>query len=112
MKKFMRISGFALLELLAVLVIIAIITGVYFNRGESTKNEISTYQRNMEQSKGAACMANRVALRTSIQMWQLSNPGQALTVENLQKANINVPKCPEDGTYDFKDGQIVCSVHP
>jgi prepilin-type N-terminal cleavage/methylation domain-containing protein len=107
-----RQNGFVFLELLVVLVVIAILAGSYFNRSNSPKGEEGTYQRSMTRSNDAACLANRVSLRTSIQMFQLNNPGQPVTTENMQKVGMNPATCPEGGSYGFtKEGTILCSKH-
>jgi hypothetical protein len=100
-----------LLELLIVLVVIAILAGSYFSRNQST-GEQSSYQRTMSRSNDAACKANRATLRSMIEMYRLNNPGKPVTTENLKKAGMNPPSCPQGGVYGFKkDGTILCSIH-
>lgn len=102
--------AFVLIELLLVLIVIAILAGGYFGTKGSDDSK-STYQRSMDTSRNSACLANRVSLRTQIQMFQMNNPGKPVTTENLQAAGYSVATCPDGGAYGFKDGQILCSKH-
>lgn len=106
-------GGFVMLELLIVLVVVAILAGSYFGRGSGPKGDSqSTYERSMSKSQDAACLANRQALRTSIEMFKMNYPQTAVTTENMQKAGYSVATCPEGGSYGFtKEGTLVCSKH-
>lgn len=104
-------GGFVLIELLLVLVVIAILAGGFFHKGTPTSQ--STYQMSMSRSKDAACKANRSTLRTTIEMFKMGHPGEPVTMENMQKAGVNLPTCPEGGAYGYTaDGNIICSKHP
>jgi prepilin-type N-terminal cleavage/methylation domain-containing protein len=112
MKKSLRNNGFVLLELLIVLVVVAILAGGYFSKNRTGENAQSTYQMSMQRSNNTACIANRAALKTQIQMFKMNNPTTPVSTENLQKASINVPVCPQKGAYGFTpDGNILCSYH-
>lgn len=112
MMKRMRNSGFVFLELLIVLVVIAILAGGYFSKNRTGDNAQGTYQMSMQRSNNTACIANRSALKTQIQMFKMNNPTTPANTENLTKAGISIPVCPQNGAYGFlQDGNIVCSVH-
>jgi prepilin-type N-terminal cleavage/methylation domain-containing protein len=101
-----------LLELLIVLAVLAILAGGYFARNQTSENKQSVYEMSMQRSNSAACIANRAALRTQIEMFRINNPSTPITTENLQKAGVNVPTCPQGGAYGFlPDGRILCSIH-
>jgi len=105
-------SGFMLLELLLVIIVIAILAGGYFARDRGAA-ERSTYQHTMSRTDDAVCKANRATLRTQIEMFRLSNPGKPVTSSNLKAAGIQVPTCPQGGVYVFQaDGSITCTRHP
>jgi prepilin-type N-terminal cleavage/methylation domain-containing protein len=106
-------GGFVLLELLVVLVVVAILAGSYFGRGGPKSDSQSTYERSMSKSNDAACLANRQALRTSIEMFKMNYPQTPVSTENLQKAGYSVATCPDGGSYGFtKEGTLICSKHP
>lgn len=106
--------GFVLIELLVVLVVIAMLAGAYFNHNpDGGAGSESTYERSMARSNDAACLANRSALRTSVEMFRMNNPSTPVTTENLQKAGYSVATCPDGGAYGYtKEATLLCSKHP
>jgi len=109
-----RMQGFAFIEILLVLVVIAILMGWYFREGSPTEQAASQYQHSMDRSKSAACAAGRSAMRTSVQMYAMQNPGVAITKDGLAAANIRLDTiCPEQGEITVaSDGTLLCSKHP
>lgn len=104
--------GFVLIELMLVLVVIAILAGGYFARNRAAGDQSSTYQMSINRSNNAACLANRTVLKTSIEMYRMSNPNQPVDTEHMQKAGFSVPSCPQGGVYGFQaDGTITCTKH-
>ncbi|MBX7246017.1 MAG: prepilin-type N-terminal cleavage/methylation domain-containing protein [Candidatus Sumerlaeaceae bacterium] len=104
-------SGFALIELLLVLIVISILMGSYFSRNNNPNDPRSTYQMSMSKAKDTACVANRAVLRSMIEIYRMNNPGKAVNTENLKAAGNNPPSCPSGGAYGFlADGRILCSV--
>lgn len=104
--------AFALLELLLVLVVIAALVGGYFTVSGNSASEQSVYQATMSRSKNTACKANRTVLQSNITMFKVAHPGEEATLENMAKAGINLPKCPEGGTYTIGPNEtIVCDKH-
>lgn len=105
-------KAFGLLEILLVVAVLAILMGGYFTYDRSVQQSASTYQMSMQRSNNAACLANRSALRSQAQMFQINNPSTPLTIENLRAAGMSVPGCPRGGEYQFlPDGNIHCSLH-
>ena len=105
--------GFAFLELLLVLIVIAVLASSYFAVNRNAGDSRSTYQSSMGRANDAACKANRAVLKSMIEMYRLNNPGKAVNTENLKAAGNNPPACPNGGSYGFlPDGRIICSKHP
>ena len=113
-KSFVKQRAVAMLELIIVVVVIAILSGWYFSKGGNSAQEAaSQYQHSMERSNNTACLASRTGLKTSIQLWQMQNPGKPVNAENLSAANINTKVCPEQGQISItSSGDLVCSKHP
>ncbi len=108
-----RRYGFAFLEIIIVLVVIALMAGWYFRKGDNPHAQAaSQYQHSMERANNTACLASRQAVRGSIQIQTMQNPGQPVTKEALEKAGIRVNVCPEGGDITVSpDGTLTCSKH-
>lgn len=108
-----RRGGFAFLEIIVVVVILALLAGWYFRDGSNPHQQAaSQYQQSMERANNTACLASRQAVRGQIQIQAMQNPGQAVTKEALEKAGIRVNVCPEGGTITVSpDGSLLCSKH-
>lgn len=106
-------GGFAFLELLLVLIVIALMSGWYFRDGGNPHQQAaSQYQQSMDRSKSTACIAGRSAMRSAVLTYTMQNPGQPVTAEALQKAGVNLNICPEAGVITVSpDGALLCSIH-
>lgn len=106
-------GGFAFLEILLVVIVIAVMSSWYFSKGGSQQQAASQYQRSMDTSKSAACIAGRSSMRTAIISWQMQNTGKPLTKEALAQSNINIANiCPEKGEITINpDDTLSCSIH-
>ena len=108
-----RRGAFVLLELLLVVAVLLILSGGYFGYRKLTAGqERSTYDATVEKGASAACLANRAALRSSVEIFRMQNPRTPPTTETLARAGIRFPPCPGGGFYGVApDGAIVCSKH-
>lgn len=104
--------AFALLELLLVLAVLAVLGGFYFSRGSVSRPTRSSYEHTVDRSTGAACAANRTAMRSSLEIFRMNNPRAPLTTESLRMSGIILPRCPEGGSYTIApDGSLICPNH-
>lgn len=109
-----KYRGFAYIELILMLVVIAILMGWYFQRGGGGAHQeaASQYQHSMDRGNATACIANRTTMRTQIITMSMQNPGQPITRESLMQAGVNLNLCPEGGQINVSpDGSMSCSIH-
>lgn len=106
-------SGFALIEIILVLVIIGVLSGWYFSKGSSPSEQAaSQYKYSMDKSKATACLASRTAVRSAIMAYSMQNTGKPLTKEGLAQAGIKIDVCPEQGVVSINpDGTLSCATH-
>ena len=107
-------SGFTLVELIMVIVIIGILSAV----------AVPKFVDLTGAANGAKCAANRGAINSAVAMTYATivanNPAQAGWLAAATLANVNdsmfatgsVPGCPIAGeTYTLANGQVTCSLH-
>ncbi|HPB31085.1 MAG TPA: prepilin-type N-terminal cleavage/methylation domain-containing protein [Candidatus Sumerlaeota bacterium] len=102
--------GFTLIGVLIALVIVMILAGHYFKKDEETQRNYVETQ--LDKSRDAACAVNLRNLEGAISMWQINHTGEKVTVENLRRDGINIPRCPDNQDYIIKeDGLVYCPIH-
>ncbi len=106
--------GMGVLELLIAVVIIMVLTSMYFGRDKKTiKDQVVEYQTSVERTQSVACSVNRNTLRASIQEFQMQSPGVPVTTDTLTAARVRIPNCPDGGVISFDTaGNAECSLHP
>lgn len=62
-------------------------------------------------SEAVVCRTNRNMMRTAINHFRSSHPGETVTMEALESAGVAVPECPAGGQYTIEAGRVVCSIH-
>jgi competence protein ComGC len=101
--------GFYLIGLLIVLAIIGML--MYKELGPDEKG-VSQAIATIDRSKVAACTVNRSTFHTQIIAWMAMHREEPMTMENLNKAGVTPPACPEGGKLSFDaNGDVYCSVH-
>ncbi|MCX7017666.1 MAG: prepilin-type N-terminal cleavage/methylation domain-containing protein [bacterium] len=106
-------SAFAFIELLLVLVVLAILASGYFGVTGNLAQNRATYETSITRANDTACKANRTVMRTTIQLYSISNPGKPVTIEAMRQTGQNLPTCPGGGQYKIQpDGTITCGKHP
>lgn len=92
-------SGFTLVELIIVLVILAILSGI----GLLALNKISS------QASEVVCISNR---KMCYSTWQITRIEQTLTLDTYcQEYQLQQTVCPERGTVSASGDLLICSFH-
>ena len=126
-----RRRGFGLVELLVVIVLLAVLAGVYFvwfspkrmkqvkeavESGEPTKvpaGPETVLGQALQKGQSVECLNNLRQLRAAIQMYVADN---GTYPPNLQALNLpNMMRCPVTGqayVYDPRTGAVKCPAHP
>lgn len=95
-------KGYSLVELLAVLVILGMISVI-------TVLSLDTL---IKKSKEEVCQANRIEIDKSYQVWLLSkNTTHSEMTFTTYLLELQTEPCPENGILIYTDGKISCSVH-
>ncbi len=101
---------FKIISLLIVVVAIMFST-IYalksFTETTGAKGPVST----LESTKQVACHANIQQLNQFIKQFKILHNGEPVTLENLKKAGLILPKCKAGGEYIIEDGKFICTIH-
>lgn len=112
-RSFRSESGFTLVELIMVIVIVGILSAV----------AVPKFINLTGAAQGAKCAANRGAINSAVSMTYAAkvaaDPTQAGWLGTATIANVvdsmfatgAVPGCPIGGTYTLTSGQVSCSTH-
>ena len=110
-----RRGGFVLIEIVVVLAIIVLLTGLYFGligRGRGGKNDKSLPGQVMDKAVDTTCQSNIRQLRMSIQMDVTSNEKPPASLKAAAKdLGTEFMKCPTSGEaydYDPSTGTVHC----
>ena len=104
-------KGMAFLSILFALVIMSILTSMYFSIQMSSESGVGGIN-SIERSKKSACALNKQTLKVYVSQWEIGHPGEEVTLEKMKETNINIPVCPSGGKYSIDEyGNIICSVH-
>lgn len=103
--------GFALIEILVVLVIILVLAGGYLGlRGKGKSNEKSVPVRAMQKAESVECQSNLNQIRQSVMMD--TQTGEAPPARIDTGATASISKCPISGQpygYDPQTGKVWCT---
>jgi len=103
--------GFALIELLVVLVIILILAGGYFGlRGKGKASEKSVPVRAMQKAESVECQSNLSQIRQNVMMETQTGEAPPARIDTGVTASIS--KCPVSGKpygYDPQTGKVWCT---
>jgi hypothetical protein len=111
MQKLWRDSGgMGLVSVLAALLILAVLYFGYFKM-QSMTNEGAVGTTAIDASRGVACRTQRQAAERDIMMWSVDHPDETPTLASLERAGVQIPSCPEGGTYSLEGKHLRCSVH-
>lgn len=100
---------FKIISLLIVVVAIMFST-IYalknFTEVSNGKGPVST----LESTKQIACHSNIKALNQFVKQYKILH-SEPVTIENLKKAGLILPKCESGGEYILEGEHFICTVH-
>jgi len=109
-------TGFSMIGILLVLVIIFVLAGYYFGGSlEQQQQAVGTYQFTTQRARNVAEDANLQILQTSVDVWVMQHPGEPCTIEKLQSAGgYSVPAPPAGKKYEIDDSNhaILVDIQP
>jgi hypothetical protein len=98
---------------MSVLVALLILAMLYFGyfKMQSTTSERAVGTTAIDASRAVACRTQRQAAERDIMMWSVDHPDENPTLASLERTGVNIPHCPEGGTYSIEGKHLRCSVH-
>jgi len=100
-------------KVISLLVVVAVIlfSSMYalknFTSVTGGKGPVST----MDSTKQVVCLSNIQQLNQYIKSFKILHSDEPVTLENLVKAGLLLPKCGGGGEYILEDGKFICTVH-
>jgi competence protein ComGC len=109
MRTLRNAHGLSFVSILLTLLILAVLYFGYF-RMQGT-SERGTHIQSLEASKDVACRVQRQQIERDVQMYTASHDGPPRSLDDLERAGIRIPRCPEGGQYALEGSHVTCSVH-
>ncbi len=103
--------GVSLVSILAVLLILGMIYLGYDTLRRGGPIWAENTAAGLHASAATACRLNRMETERTILTWTISHPGQTVTLEELRKAGLHVPDCPDGGRLELEGRRVLCSLH-
>jgi hypothetical protein len=103
-------SGFSFVAVLLALLIAAALYFGYFHfqsvTGEHAKGIVV-----IDAARAVSCRVNRQNIEREIVLWSVNHPGETPSLAALQAEGLQIPSCPEGGSYEIVGHEVHCSVH-
>lgn len=103
-------AGFGFAAVLMALLIAAVLYFGYFKM-QDTRGGQATRITALDTTRDVACRSNRQTIERAIVMWSVNHDGEAPSLNGLAQDGIDVPSCPEGGTYSLAGNSVHCSKH-
>ncbi len=103
-------AGFGFAAVLMALLIAAALYFGYFKM-QDTRGGQGTRITALDASRDVACRSNRQTIERAMVMWSVNHDGERPSLDGLAHDGIDVPSCPEGGTYAMAGASVRCSKH-
>jgi len=107
---FTNARGMSFVSVLASMLILAVLYFGYF-KFQSMTGEGSVGETAIDAGRRVACRTQRQAVERDITAWTFTHSGETPTLSLLERGGVNIPDCPEGGTYSLDGKRLRCSMH-
>ncbi|HUI26094.1 MAG TPA: hypothetical protein VL403_08410 [Candidatus Kryptonia bacterium] len=103
-------EGFTFVSILVAVLVLAALYFGYFHF-TSVSGERKKGIESIQAAKDVACRTQRQQIERDVQMYAADHDNPARSLDDLERAGIHVPPCPEGGTYSLRGTHVLCSKH-